>query len=650
MKKNLLGIFFLSVLVFSFQNRVLAALPTISPGSVSTVCAGNFAVLPYTATGSPITYNITWTGSPAGLPDVPPGTILPGTSIPISVLTSAATGTYTGTIVVTNASGSSAPQSISITVNGLPTVDMVTGGGDYCLGTSGVNVGLSGSDAGVIYQLNRGGVPISTSLWGTGGALDFGMFTTVGTYTITARNAVTLCTVNMSGSTTINTLPAPAIVGVTGGGNYCIGGTGMPIGLTGSTFGVQYQLYRAGSPVGTPIDGLGMAIDFGPHTVGGTYTVIATDTSTGCTANMTGSATIAAIPAPTAFSVTGGGNYCAGSHGLHIGLSGSNVGITYKLFHAGTYLGSVTGTGAPLDFGLYTPAGVYTVVAQNSVYGCTADMADTAHISLLAVVTPDVTVTTDAAANSVCEGRTTLFTANPVYPGPNPTYTWTVNGSFAGTGTTYSYVPANSDYVNVTMTSDATCAVPSVLNDGVFMIVKAAIVPTVVINAFPGNYIINGQYDTITAVAVNGGVAPAFQWYVNGVIVAGATGNKFISNAFKNNDTVECRVTGCASTPGSAYIVMRVTPRAGVREIGNSSNIQIAPNPSKGVFSVKGNIGSDAQLKVIDMTGRIVYTQAITASNGYVDTTIQLPGVSQGLYLLSLTSDTENIVSQIVVE
>ena len=95
---------------------------------------------------------------------------------------------------------------------------------------------------------------------------------------------------------------------------------------------------------------------------------------------------------------------------------------------------------------------------------------------------------------------------------------------------------------------------------------------------------------------------------------------------------------------------MRITPRAGIREVGNSSNIQIAPNPSKGVFSVKGNIGSDAQLKVIDMTGRIVYTQAITASNGYVDATIQLPGVSQGLYLLSLTSDTENIVSQIVVE
>ncbi|MCD6013194.1 MAG: C-terminal target protein [Flavipsychrobacter sp.] len=655
MKRNLLGILFLTALVCGFQNSVFAAVPTISPGSIPTVCAGTYSTLPYSSTGSPTTYNITWTGSPVGLPDVPPGTILPLTSIPIIVNSNALTGTYNGTIVVSNVSGSSAPMAISITVNGLPTVETITGGGPYCVGTSGVNVGLSGSDGGVIYQLNRGGVAIGSSLWGTGAALDFGVFTTIGTYTITARNAVTLCSVNMSGSTTISTLPSPAVVSVTGGGNYCVGGVGLPIGITGSTFGTQYQLYRAGVMVGSPIHGLGMAIDFGPHTTTGIYTVVAEDTASGCTANMTGSASINVIPAPTAFSVTGGGNYCAGSHGVHIGLGGSNVGIAYKLFHAGTYIGSMPGTGAPLDFGLYTPAGVYTVVAQNSVYGCTANMDDTAYISLMAVVIPDVTITNDAApGNAVCEGHTTMFTANPVYPGPNPTYTWTVNGAFAGTGATFSYVAANSDYVEVTMTSDATCAVPSILDEGLFMVVKAAIVPTVVVNAYPGTTIINGTYDTITAIPVNGGVNPTFQWYVNGVLVAGATSNKFISNAFKNNDTVEARVMGCAATPGSGYVVMRVFPRAGIMETGNSGRISVAPNPSNGTFTINGAIGTgsqDVNLKVLDVTGRLVYATAIPANNGQINTTIQIPAtVSKGLYILNLVSETENIINQIVIE
>lgn len=652
MKRNLLGVLFLSAFVCGFQSSLFAALPTITPGSIPTVCAGTYSTLPYSATNSPTTYNISWVGSPTGLPDVPPGTLLPLTAIPIIVNSTCLTGTYNGTIVVTNASGSSSPMPISITVNGLPTVFSITGGGGYCLGTGGANIGISNTDGGIIYQLNRGGVAISSSIWGTGTPMDFGTFTITGTYTITARNAVTLCSVNMSGSTTVSTLPSPAPVTVTGGGTYCDGGTGLPIGLTGSVFGASYQLYRAGLPVGSPVAGIGMAIDFGPHTTSGTYTVIATDTSSLCTANMTGSATITGVPAPAVFSVTGGGTYCAGSHGVHIGLSGSNVGINYKLYLGSSIIGTMPGTGAPIDFGFVTPAGAYTVKAINSVYGCTTEMADTAYISLLPVVIPDVTVTSDAAANTVCAAHTTVFTANPVHSGPGPTYTWTVNGAFAGTGTTFSYMPANSDYVKVVMTSDATCAVPGIVDDGIFMTVKPRLVPTVVVNAFPGTTITNGQYDTLTAIAVNGGVAPTFQWYVNGVIVAGATGSKFISNAFKNMDTVECRIKGCSDTVGSAYVVMRVYPRVGISNITGNAGIQVVPNPSKGVFSIVGTMASSVvSVRVSDVVGKVIYTKNINLPDGSINEEIHLPyGVSAGMYILSLHSETESIVSQVIVD
>ncbi len=653
MKRNLLGVLFLTALLCGFQNSLFAALPTITPGSIPTVCAGTYSTLSYSSTNSPTTYNISWVGSPAGLPDVPPGTILPLTAIPIIVNPTCLTGTYTGTIVVTNVSGSSSPMPISITVNGLPTVYSITGGGGYCLGTSGAHIGISNTDGGVIYQLNRGGGPISgSSLWGTGASDDFGAFTIPGTYTITARNAVTLCSVNMSGSTTVSTLSVPAPVTVTGGGTFCDGGVGVPIGLTGSVFGATYQLYRGGLPVGSPVAGIGMAIDFGPHAVSGVYTAIATDTATMCTSSMIGSATITGVPMPAVFSVTGGGAFCAGSYGVHIGLSGSNVGINYKLYLGSSFVSSMPGSGGSLDFGLFTSAGAYTVKAVNSVYGCSTDMSDTAYISLIPIVIPDVTVTSDAAANAVCAGRTTVFTANPVNSGPGPTYTWTVNGSFAGTGSSFSYIPSNSDYVKVVMTSDATCAVPGIVDDGIFMIVKSAIIPTVVLNAHPGITIYNGQYDTLTAVAVNGGVNPTFQWYVNNVLVAGATGPKFISNAFKNMDTVECRVMGCSNVPGSSYVVMRVYPRVGVGSVMNNANIQITPNPSKGIFLISGAVASSSvSLKVTDVVGRLVYSNNVKVTDGSINEEIHLPSnISSGMYILNMSSETDNFVSQIVIE
>ena len=644
----------MAIAVCGINASVFAALPTVTPGTPTTVCAGNVATMPYTATNSPSTYNITWTGSPAGLRDVPPGTTLPSTTIPIIIDTNCLSGTYSGYITVTNASGSSAPKPISITVNGLPRAYAVTGGGPYCAGASGSHIGISGTDAGILYRVNRGGGPIGTSSWGTGAAMDLGAFTIAGTYTITAQNAVTLCSSTMSGSASITIYSTPPIVTVTGGGNYCEGGAGVPVGLTGSVFGAEYQLYRGSVAIGSPIPGLGMAIDFGPQTISGTYTVIATDTGSPCPVAMTGSATVLAIPAPATFSVTGGGVYCSGSYGVNIGLSGSSVGINYKLYHGSSYVSMLPGTGGPIDFGLTIPAGAYTVRASNSIYGCITNMSDTAYISLLPVVIPDVTITTDAAANTVCDGRTVMFTATGAFPGPNPTYTWSVNGTFAGTGTTYSYVPTNSDNVKVVMTSDATCAVPNIVNDAIFVTVKPATVPTVVLNTFPGTYIINGQYDTINAVVVNGGVAPTYQWYVNGVLVAGATGTRFISNVFKDNDTVECRVMGCASTPGSSFVVIRVGARAGVNSVMGNGSVNIIPNPNKGVFNITGQLSvsnNPVTIKVSDITGRVVYLKEIQTSNGTINANVELTnGVSAGIYVLNIIADGENIVRQISVE
>ncbi len=84
--------------------------------------------------------------------------------------------------------------------------------------------------------------------------------------------------------------PLPALFTVTGGGSFCQGGSGVPVGLSGSQSGVNYQLFRNGIRTGSPVAGTGGAITFGNQVplATSTYTVTATNATTGCTNTMTG--------------------------------------------------------------------------------------------------------------------------------------------------------------------------------------------------------------------------------------------------------------------------------------------------------------------------------------------------------------------------
>jgi hypothetical protein len=69
-----------------------------------------------------------------------------------------------------------------------PTDFMVTGGGNICPGGTGKTIGLSGSEAGVQYELLFNDNSTGILRNGTGNPLDFGIQTSVGTYKIRAVN------------------------------------------------------------------------------------------------------------------------------------------------------------------------------------------------------------------------------------------------------------------------------------------------------------------------------------------------------------------------------------------------------------------------------------------------------------------------------
>jgi|GEM_PF-805350 len=137
-----------------------------------------------------------------------------------------------------------------------PTAYAVTGGGSLCSGDPGVAVGLAGSDAGVDYRLIRNGTPTGGLLSGTGAALNFGLQTLAGTYTVQGSNTTTACVGPMTGSAVVTVLAAPGISTQPTAQTAPLGGSAsFTVVATGA--GLSYQWRRDGTNLsnGGPVSG-----------------------------------------------------------------------------------------------------------------------------------------------------------------------------------------------------------------------------------------------------------------------------------------------------------------------------------------------------------------------------------------------------------
>ena len=83
----------------------------------------------------------------------------------------------------------------------------VTGGGGYCPGSPGANVGLSGSVVGINYQLYNNGIAEGSPVAGTGSAIDFGPQGVGGPYTVVGTSGA--CIHPMLGSVSVSEFPSP---------------------------------------------------------------------------------------------------------------------------------------------------------------------------------------------------------------------------------------------------------------------------------------------------------------------------------------------------------------------------------------------------------------------------------------------------------
>ena len=330
---------------------------------------------------------------------------------------------------------------------------------------------------------------------------------------------------------------------------------------------MSYLLYYDSSVAGY-LAGTGLSLNFGLLTVAGTYTVRATNSTTGCISGMFGSAQIIVTPTvnPLVSIVAHPGDTVC---------PGTTVIFTPDTLHGGSspafqwFVNSVL-VGV-VDTYTYIPANGDLVSVTMTSNGVCVEPA-TAGSSQKMVVLPDANPGVSISiypGDTVCQYAAATFTATATFGGPTPEYIWYVNNAEETIGgSEFTYYPATGDTVYCKLVSDYQCRLSDTgYSNAAIMTVTPMIIPHVDIMSTLGFAIAAGQTDSLWTVVTNAGPTPAYQWEIDGVPVTGATQAYYVSQ-FNNYDSVTCLVTSSGACNGIVafdWIYITVFP-AGVQQ------------------------------------------------------------------------------------
>jgi len=250
----------------------------------------------------------------------------------------------------------------------------------------------------------------------------------------------------------------PHVFSVNGGGSYCPGNPGVPVGLSGSETGVSYQLILNGSTnVGSPVNGTGSAISFGNQTAAGMYTVSAKNIASGVTSGMSGSATVIVNPAVTADAGPNKTVYIGyapmSCTGLTAAATGGTPGYSF-LWSTGSTAGSITVCPSVTT--------KYTVVVTDSK-GCKAKDSVLVCAKNVKCERSKVQLCATLAINGHILGRETFClpqaAATALLDLSNPVLVWTLGSCGSGNSCNYETLakgskPEEGDFGKITLSPE----------------------------------------------------------------------------------------------------------------------------------------------------------------------------------------------------
>jgi hypothetical protein len=309
---------------------------------------------------------------------------------------------------------------------------------------------------------------------------------------------------------------------------------------------------------------------------------------------------------------------------LEMSASALGTDVTCQGGSDGTATVSVVGGSAPYteDWGGFNPlalsAGTYAVTVSDA-NGCSTTASVTIEDGLLFEIEIDPTGDIE-----ICDGGSVTLDAGSGYA----VYNWS-------TGASVQTITASSEASYwVTVTSAEGCISNT---DTAYVMYYDDPLPTVI---SVGDGIISCSNDT----------ASTYQWYLNGVLIVGATESYYCPLESGNYYVVITDSHGCTvSSLIEGYTYDENSPCAtGIEEYGLT--LDVFPNPSDGLFTVSYALDqqTDMLFAVYNLVGqRVTEDELISAHTG--TTVIDLSGITDGIYTLRIAIGTKTVLHQRLV-
>lgn len=157
----------------------------------------------------------------------------------------------------------------------------------------------------------------------------------------------------------------------------------------------------------------------------------------------------------------------------------------------------------------------------------------------------------------------------------------------------------------------------------------------------PATPVITQHGDTLTSSSVNGN-----QWYLNGVIIPGATEQQHIA-VYKGNYTVVVTLAECSSGISNSILVLPVS----VIDVEASQSVDVYPNPNRGQFNIKVTSAETVEMniEIFNIAGALVWKQENVTIHGTQILPVNMVNAPDGVYMVTLRNAKTNTVKRIVI-
>ncbi|GAT63022.1 leucine-rich repeat protein [Paludibacter jiangxiensis] len=285
-----------------------------------------------------------------------------------------------------------------------------------------------------------------------------------------------------------------------------------------------------------------------------------------------------------------------------------------------------------------------TTLANNDIISCDVSstlsflVSNSAMSNVITMkVTPSVApvVSIASSVSKIYPGGSVTFTATPINGGTTPSYQWYLNGDAISGATNSTYTSTtikDNDEIYCVLTSSFPCATIPTATSNTITMSMISVAPLVSIKSSTTKIYSEGSV-TFTATPTNGGTAPAYQWYLNGVAISGATNNVYESATLKDNDEISCVMTSnfpyvTTSSATSNTITMEVSNFFTSAGIGYYVTSPSYPYTAKvandGEVSYTGNVVIPSSVSYCGTTFRVtsIGNLAFCGSNDLLSVTI----------------------------